>query len=111
VTSNFLSSPIDSVAVCGSDAISIVAVVAVVPVTPTWCSWEFISTFSLCFIAISFVKDSVNCSFVRVCVPAVQNVVVLSVLVPPPSYMLSVITVYVAEVLSEFPAKSVTVQE
>ena len=68
MTSNFLSSPTDSVAVCGVDATSTVAVVAVVLVTPTWWSLLFIFTFNLCLFESSFVNDSLNCMSEIVCV-------------------------------------------
>jgi len=44
-----------------------------------------------------------------VCVPFVQKFVVLDDVLPPSS-TLSVVTVYVVEVVCEFPAKSVAVQ-
>ena len=50
-----------------------------------------------------------NCSSVSMCVPFVQNAVVVLVVLPPMS-TLSVVTMYVAVLLWEFPAKSVAVQ-
>ena len=99
MTSNFLSSPIESVASCGSDAISIVAVVAVVSVTPTWWFCELICILSLCLADISLVKEFWNCSWVSVWV-----FVQVGVVLEPVPLLLLCVTEYDAVVDAVFPA-------